>query len=298
MSTETNVVLVLGTGPEASRVLEASSREGWSTQHVHTFEELPPREQVDPEIIVLLSNFDWFSLSEAQKHTLGKRVVWMVPNPGWASLRQVHTELACVISAHAPAEEIHYRMVSFINQLDQQLLARLGLPQNVKSEALWDMLPTTDWVTGLENRASFLQEVRKQISRSKRYHRPFCCLLVRIDNYKLFHAQLSPEVMEEMLSDVAGWLEMCTRDSDMLARIQNDTFGMLLPETDQTNVQHVVQRVNTYLDNFQFAHDLPEPLAFSVGVSAFAGEALSLDSLLSQAQEDLHAHSPKAAEPS
>jgi diguanylate cyclase (GGDEF)-like protein len=189
-------------------------------------------------------------------------------------------------------------MVTTIHQLNQQILARLGLPTHVKGEALWEMLPTTDWVTGLENRTSFLQEVRKQMSRSKRYHRPFCCLLVRIDNYNLFHSQLAPEVMEEMLSDVAGWLEMCIRDSDMLARIQHDTFGMLLPETDHNNVQHVVQRVHSYLGNFQFAHSLPEPLAFSVGVSSFADEMVSLDSLLSLAQEDLHAHTSKTAEPS
>lgn len=298
MSTETNVVLIIGKGQETNHVIAAASQEGWSTQHIHDLSQLPPREHVDPEIIVLLSDLNWLTLTPEQKHALGKRVLWMVATPIWPTLPQGPLDLAGLISATASVEEIHFRMVSTIQQLNQQLLARLGLPTHVKGETLWDMLPTTDWVTGLENRTSFLQEVRKQISRSKRYHRPFCCLLVRIDNYKRFQSQLAPEVMEEMLSDVAGWLEMCIRDSDMLARIQQDTFGMLLPETDQNNVQHVVQRVNNYLNNFEFAHNLPEPLAFSVGVSTFAEDMVSLDSLLSLAQEDLHASPPKTADPS
>ncbi len=296
MVTETNVVLVLGEAPETELVLEAANKEGWSAQHIKSLEDVPPREQIDPEIVMVCSDQNWASMTEEQRHHLGKRVIWMVPEGAWSKLSL--EGLAGVISAKASVDEIHYRMVSTVREMNQQLLSRLGLAQNQQGEALWDMLPSTDWVTGLPNRISYLQEVRKQISRSTRYQRPFCCLLVQLDNYKTLEGGLSNEVMEEFLSDIAGWLEMCVRDSDTLARLQSDTFGMVLPETDVENAQVVVNRIREYLGNFQFSHPMPESLAFSVGVSAFQGETMSLDSLLSQAQEDLHAPAQGATDPS
>lgn len=296
MVTETNVVLVLGQGPETAQVLEAAGQEGWSAQHITSLGEVPPREQIDPEIVVVTSDLDWPSFTEEQRHALGKRVIWMVPKGAWT--QQNLEGLAGVISASAPVEEIHYRIVTTVQEMNQQLLSRLGLSQDQQGGALWDMLPSTDWVTGLPNRISYLQEVRKQISRSRRYQRPFCCLLVQLDNYKTLETGLESEVMEEFLSDIAGWLEMCVRDSDTLARLQSDTFGMVLPETDVENAQFVVNRIQKYLGNFQFSHPMPETLAFSVGVSAFQGESMSLDSLLNQAQEALQSPTHEASDPS
>ncbi len=285
VATETNVVLIVGQGNEASHVLKAAEMQGWSAQQIKTLEDVPPREHIDPEVVVLTSDIPWLTMNAEQKHVFGNRVIWMTPQDAWEQLQD--TELTYAISKNASAEEIRYHMVQTIKRLNKELMAKIGLSTSTTGEALWDMMPGTDWVTGVANRTSFVQEVRKQISRSKRYKRPFSCVLVQFNNFKNLNSKLQDEVMEKLLSDVAGLLEMCIRDADMLARIEDNTFAMVLPETDKANTQPVEDRIRDYLDNFKFEQELPETPSFSIGVSSFDSKESSLDSLLKQAQKGL-----------
>jgi diguanylate cyclase (GGDEF)-like protein len=283
---QSQIVLLIGRGDERERLLEALDMEGWSVHEVGAVQEIPPREQLEADLVIVTSDINLANLNKAEQKSLGSRVVCLVQQGSWAAA--ISGNPLELIAADASLEEMRHRLLRVANQIEQQMWSRLGLPSGVQGEELWDIMPATDWVTGLDNRIRFLQEMQKNISRAKRYQRPFCCVLVRIDNFGFLKSNLSEEIMETLLEEVAGWLEISLRDADLLARMQGDIFGLLLTETEQERGEIVVDRIRNNLQNFQFGCELPQMPTFSVGMSAYEEGEQGLDSMLKKAQKDLH----------
>lgn len=139
----------------------------------------------------------------------------------------------------------------------------------------------------------FVQEIKKNLSRARRYKRPFCCILACFANHAALSQALGEEAVDEIVEDLAGVLEMSIRDADVVARVQADTFGLLLTETSLQNAHVVIQRITQRVQDYSLTQRLPEPAVFSFGVSTFEGEHSTIESMLEEANEQL---SPASSE--
>ncbi len=106
-----------------------------------------------------------------------------------------------------------------------------------------------DVLTGLPNRALFMDRLQRVIVQSKR--RPasrFAVLFVDLDRFKLINDTLGHIVGDELLIAVARRLERCLRAEDTVARFGGDEFAILLDAIGEVrDATRIAERISLEL---------------------------------------------------
>lgn len=101
-----------------------------------------------------------------------------------------------------------------------------------------------DSLTGLPNRALFLDRLRQCIDRKDRETRMDAVLFMDLDSFKVINDSLGHKAGDELLIEVARRLESCLRSRDTAARLGGDEFTVLLEEIDDpSDAVRVAQRI-------------------------------------------------------
>ncbi|MEG4318147.1 MULTISPECIES: EAL domain-containing protein [unclassified Microcoleus] len=116
-----------------------------------------------------------------------------------------------------------------------------------------------DTLTGLPNRALFMDRLGHAIDLSKR--RPevlFAVLFIDLDRFKVVNDSLGHLVGDRLLIAIAQRLEICLRTGDTVARLGGDEFAILLENIKNTeDAIHIAERVQAelaqpfYLNEYQ-----------------------------------------------
>ena len=87
-----------------------------------------------------------------------------------------------------------------------------------------------DPLTGLSNRAEFVEELRRRLEHFKEHPsgNRFAALYLDLDRFKIVNDSLGHLVGDELLKAVSRRLESCLREGDALARLGGDEFAILL----------------------------------------------------------------------
>ena len=101
----------------------------------------------------------------------------------------------------------------------------------------------TDHLTGLANRRRFERQLEREITRTLRYTRPFCLLLLDIDHFKQVNDTFGHEAGDEAIRRVSKILQAGTRGIDTAARIGGEEFALLLTETELSGGLEVAERL-------------------------------------------------------
>ena len=101
----------------------------------------------------------------------------------------------------------------------------------------------TDHLTGLANRRRFERQLEREVTRTLRYGRPFCLLLLDIDWFKDVNDTYGHEVGDEAIRRLAIILQAGTRGIDTAARIGGEEFAVILTETDFEGGLEVAERL-------------------------------------------------------
>jgi diguanylate cyclase (GGDEF)-like protein len=101
----------------------------------------------------------------------------------------------------------------------------------------------TDHLTGLANRRRFERQLEREVSRTLRYSRPFCLLLLDIDNFKEVNDTYGHDAGDEAIRRLALALQAGTRGIDLAARIGGEEFAVILPETEFEGGIDVAERL-------------------------------------------------------
>lgn len=91
-----------------------------------------------------------------------------------------------------------------------------------------------DVLTGLVNRAMFLNLLDKFIARAKRRNDfNFALVAMKLDSFRNVKQSLGHNIAEEMLMEVSRKLVEQLRTEDVCARLGNDEFGLLLSDVER-----------------------------------------------------------------
>ncbi len=98
-----------------------------------------------------------------------------------------------------------------------------GAEQQLLHNAFHDVL------TGLPNRALFMDRLKRSLNRAK--YRPdylFAALFLDLDRFKVINDSLGHQVGDELLIGIARRLEKSMRPGDMIARLGGDEFAVII----------------------------------------------------------------------
>ncbi|HYY98953.1 MAG TPA: EAL domain-containing protein, partial [Pyrinomonadaceae bacterium] len=121
----------------------------------------------------------------------------------------------------------HARPLHLIFQI-QDITDRKRAEEQLLHDAFHDAL------TGLPNRALFMDHVKMAIQRSRRSgDRLFAALFLDLDRFKIVNDSLGHMVGDQLLVGIAHRLEACLRPGDTVARLGGDEFTILLEDLSE-----------------------------------------------------------------
>ena len=108
-----------------------------------------------------------------------------------------------------------------------------------------------DGLTGLPNRALFLDHLKLAIERSKRNEsRRFAVLFLDFDRFKIINDSLGHMIGDQLLIVFARRLESCLRPGDTIARLGGDEFTVLLDDiSNNDEVIEIANRIQNSLEH-------------------------------------------------
>ncbi len=96
------------------------------------------------------------------------------------------------------------------------------------------MLARSDLLTGLANRAAFLDRLKLECARAHRGATQFALHYIDLDRFKDINDTLGHPMGDRLLQAVAKRLKSCLRETDMVARFGGDEFAVLQDDTSDT----------------------------------------------------------------
>jgi diguanylate cyclase (GGDEF)-like protein/PAS domain S-box-containing protein len=143
--------------------------------------------------------------------------------------------------------------VSAIVDLSERKLAEQQIVKQAKmlERAFGGLLEmaSTDSLTSLWNRRAFLEQLTIQLDQAVRSGQPISVLLVDVDHFKSYNDSYGHLAGDEVLKGVAGVLRAKARQSDYVARIGGEEFGVILPETDRSGSVQLAERFRIAIDD-------------------------------------------------
>ena len=122
-----------------------------------------------------------------------------------------------------------------------------------------------DALTGLANRASFLEALDLELARLARHGRPLTLAYIDCDGFKRVNDLQGHGAGDALLRAAGATLAAGIRRTDRAARIGGDEFALLLPETDAPACGIVLEQLRSRLRGAMDARGWP--VTFSVGAA-------------------------------
>jgi Amt family ammonium transporter len=162
------------------------------------------------------------------------------------------------------------------------------LEEQLRHRAFYDSL------TGLPNRALFLDRIGHALARGQRSGHELAVLFIDLDRFKVVNDSLGHTAGDELLVQVGWRLRNCLRESDTIARLGGDEFTVLLEGASA--VDDATQAAERILEALRapYVIDGQEAYAWaSIGISGGTGIRESGRDLLREA--DIALYRAKAA---
>jgi len=180
-------------------------------------------------------------------------------------VRQIYTEILATPGARAFSEtrarhrDGSWRVleVNRTNLLDQDdvggivlnardVTERAAFEEQLQHQAFHDLL------TGLPNRALFLDRLEHALARAARQGESAAVLFLDLNRFKVVNDSLGHDAGDQLLVALAARVRACLREEDTVARFGGDEFAILLSELgalgDLSGVARTAERIITALE--------------------------------------------------
>ena len=144
----------------------------------------------------------------------------------------------------------------------------------------------TDSLTLLANRRELEERFAAELERSTRTARPLSILVLDLDWFKEYNDRFGHNAGDRALVMLAEALKRATRTSDIVARLGGEEFGVLAPETDETEGFLLAERLRAEV-RAAFARET-EKMTISCGVASFPVHGITSGELLHAADRALY----------
>lgn len=102
---------------------------------------------------------------------------------------------------------------------------------------------TTDYLTGVCNRARFFEMGERECLRARRYSQPLALISIDLDHFKSVNDTHGHAAGDEALKAFVNACAPCLRPSDTLARLGGEEFAVLLPSSTLQGAGELAERL-------------------------------------------------------
>ncbi|MBI4986231.1 MAG: diguanylate cyclase [Rhodocyclales bacterium] len=158
------------------------------------------------------------------------------------------------------------------------------ITQRKRAEEELAQLAHFDRLTGLPNRALFLDRIERVIAAARREQSGFSLLFLDLDGFKAVNDSHGHEAGDRVLRAVADRIRACVRESDTAARLGGDEFAVLLRTVAHREAAVIVAQ--KIIDSVAQAYAVAGGecrIGVSVGVALHPDDGVNAEALLHSA---------------
>ncbi|MBN2368527.1 diguanylate cyclase [Candidatus Woesearchaeota archaeon] len=162
---------------------------------------------------------------------------------------------------------------------------------NARQYAKIKQMAITDKLTGLYNRRYFMELLKNEIERSKRFKKPLSVAILDIDNFRDYNNAHGHLVGDKLLAEFSGILRKSIRNIDTAGRYGGEEFIVLLPESNPDDAAVVGERMRKAVEESYFEGEEEQPLgrvSVSIGIATCLNNSLDHQELIREADKALY----------
>jgi diguanylate cyclase (GGDEF)-like protein/PAS domain S-box-containing protein len=151
-------------------------------------------------------------------------------------------------------------------------------------------LATTDALTEIANRRSFLEQAEQIFKASQRYQTSFTMLMLDLDLFKAINDKYGHLGGDKVLTRFAHTVGLELRDSDVFGRLGGEEFCILLQQAHRDEAINVAERIRQRIQDLSFKDPAGDlfTLTVSIGVTNNLESDERLANLLERADKALY----------
>ena len=127
-----------------------------------------------------------------------------------------------------------------------------------------------DGLTGLLNRHALESDLRKELSKIKRYRYPLCLIMCDIDHFKRINDTYGHSIGDKVLKNLALIWKKSIRETDYIYRYGGEEFMIIAPHTTKEDGLKLAERLRKRASSYRFVVSPPADyitITVSMGVS-------------------------------
>ncbi|OIP31095.1 MAG: hypothetical protein AUK47_23250 [Deltaproteobacteria bacterium CG2_30_63_29] len=162
--------------------------------------------------------------------------------------------------------------------------------ENAQSYARLEELATTDGLTKLLNRRTFLDRLDVALKRAERSQAESTFILTDIDFFKKVNDNHGHPMGDEVLRQIAKVFQDTLRCTDLVGRYGGEEFVILLENTDLEGGVQMAERLRNAVADLRFESEQgPFQVTVSLGLSSYPNDSKLQEPLIDMADQALYA---------
>ncbi|CAN5574853.1 MAG: GGDEF domain-containing protein [Acidobacteriota bacterium] len=151
-----------------------------------------------------------------------------------------------------------------------------------------------DDLTGLLSSRSFFSELRREAARAKAENRPFCVLMMDIDNFKRVNDTYGHLTGSKTIEEIGACITERVRSGDAAARFGGEEFAAFLLDAEIGQAIVAAERIRAEIESREFTviwHNRPSEthrVTISIGVASFPDDSSDPIELIEMADSALY----------
>ena len=157
--------------------------------------------------------------------------------------------------------------------------------ERAQNEARQSYLAFHDALTELPNQVLFHDRLERAVSVARRKGGQIGVQVVDLDGFREINDSFGPEAGDLLLQAAAKRITDCLRESDTVARLDNDRFGVILPVLEGAKgAREAAQRILAALCRPIYLAGDEISLGASIGIALLPGDGVTADELAGNAE--------------
>jgi diguanylate cyclase (GGDEF)-like protein len=163
--------------------------------------------------------------------------------------------------------------------------------QNARQYSKIKQMAITDNLTNLYNRRYFMELLKNEVLRSRRFKKPLSVALIDIDDFGHYNNTHGHPMGDKLLREFSDILRSDVRSIDTVGRYGGEEFIIIIPDAGPEEASLVGERIRCSVEKQYFEGDGDQPggrITISLGVATCINNSLSEEELIKEADKALY----------